>query len=174
MPTTSTLYQYANAATAAYFSHLGVLEFLSVIVTGAFIAWIVVVAIKTGWAALRVERFRHVVLKSNISKDLVVKSWVRVQEHFWKGDENDLKIAVIEADKLLDEALREAAIRGSNPGERLKNVKRGQIENIDALWQAHRLRNQIAHEPNFRLKRDSAERAIAIYEETLKNLGLLD
>jgi len=34
-------------------------------------------------------------------------------------------------------------------------------------------RNQIAHEPDFKLKRDLAERALGIYETALKNLGVL-
>jgi len=158
---------------AAYFPYIGIIEFLSAIICAALIAWIVVATIRTNYIGIRVERFRHVVLRTNMSREEAKKTWARVQEHFYKGDENDLKIAVIEADKLLDEALREAGVRGTNPGERLKNVKRDQVPNLDGVWQAHRLRNQIAHEPNFRLKRDLAERMIGVYEETLKGLGLL-
>jgi hypothetical protein len=59
-------------------------------------------------------------------------------------------------------------------GDRLKRAKTSQIPNLDELWQAHKLRNQIAHEPDFKLKRDLAERALAIYETTLRNLGVLE
>jgi hypothetical protein len=55
----------------------------------------------------------------------------------------------------------------------LKNIKSEQLSNLDQVWQAHRLRNQIVHEPAFKIKRDLAEKALTIYEETLKNLGLL-
>ena len=102
-----------------------------------------------------------------------IPSW-NIEKHFFKGDENDLKVAIIEADKLLEEALREAGIRGASLGDRLKNIKQGQLPNIDDVWQAHRLRNDIVHQPTFKLKRDLAERSLAIYEETLRALHLLD
>jgi hypothetical protein len=153
---------------------LGIIEFFSAVISAALIAGIVIVVIKTNWLGLKVERFRHIILKTNLPKEQAKKEWAKIEEHFYKGDENDLKIAVIEADKLLEEALREAGIRGSHLGDRLKNIKTEQLENIDQIWQAHKLRNDIVHQSTFKLKRDLAEKALAIYEDTLKQLGLLD
>jgi hypothetical protein len=157
-----------------YFSNLGILEFFGAVLTAAFIAGIVVVVIKTNWLGLKVERFRHIVLQTHLPKEQAKKEWANIEKHFFKGDENDLKVAIIEADKLLEEALREAGIRGASLGDRLKNIKQGQLPNIDDVWQAHRLRNDIVHQPTFKLKRDLAERSLAIYEETLRALHLLD
>jgi hypothetical protein len=163
----------AQSALTIYFSNLGVLEFFSALISAVLIAGIIYVGIQTGWFALRVQRFQHIILKSNLSKEKAQKSWASIETHFFKGEENDLKVAVIEADKLLEEALREAGIRGVSLGERLKNIKTNQLPNLEQVWQAHRLRNQIVHEPTFKLKRDLAERALNIYEATLKQLGLL-
>jgi hypothetical protein len=154
--------------------NLALIEFFSTVLSAVLIAGIVIVIIKTNWLGLRVERFRHVVMKTNLPKEHAKKEWAKIQEHFFKGDENDLKIAVIEADKLLEEALREAGIRGLHLGDRLKNIKPDQLPNIDAVWQAHKLRNDIVHQSTFKLKRDLAEKALDIYEVTLKQLGLLD
>lgn len=156
------------------FPYLGLLEFVSTIISAALIAGIVYLIIKTNWLSLKVERFRDVVLKTDMPKEEAKKEWAKVEEHFFRGDENDLKIAVIEADKLLEEALRGAGVRGATIGDKLKNLKPTQISNLDELWQAHRLRNQIVHEPTFKLKRDLAERALNIYEETLKSFRLID
>lgn len=153
---------------------LGLIEFFSIIISAALIAGIVVVIIKTNWLGLRVERFRHIVLKTDLSKEVAKKEWAKIETHFFKGDENDLKIAIIEADKLLEEALRESGVRGANLGERLKSLKADRLPNIDQVWQAHRLRNDIVHQSTFKLKRDLAERALNIYEETLRNFHLLD
>lgn len=158
---------------ALYISNVGLLEFFSVIISAALIAGIVVIVIKTNWLGLKVERFQHIVLETNLSKEMAKKEWDKIESHFFKGDDNDLKIAIIEADKLLEEALREAGVRGLSLGDRLKNLKPGQLPDIDKVWQAHRLRNQIVHEPTFKIKRDLAERALNIYQETLKDLGLL-
>ena len=154
--------------------HPAILEFFSAVISAALIAGIIIVIIKTNWLGLRVERFRHIVLKTNLPKEDAKKEWAKIEEHFYKGDENDLKIAVIEADKLLEEALREAGVRGTTLGDRLKNIKTSQLPNLDQVWQAHRLRNDIVHQSTFKLKRDLAEKALNIYEETLKQLGLLE
>jgi hypothetical protein len=159
---------------STFIPDLGLFEFFGAVLTAAFIAGIVVVVIKTNWLGLKVERFRHIVLQTHLPKEQAKREWANIEKHFFKGDENDLKVAIIEADKLLEEALREAGIRGVSLGDRLKNVKTNQIPNLDQVWQAHRLRNDIVHQPTFKLKRDLAERSLAIYEETLRGLQLLD
>lgn len=156
----------------AYFSQLGTLEFFGLVIALLFFAGIVYFVIETGWFTIRVDRFRHIILQSNISKKEAQESWHKIQEHFYRGGESDLKVAILEADKLLNDALREAGMMGLQLGDRLKKANEQQIPNLNELWQAHKLRNQIAHEPNFKLKRDLAERALGIYETALKNLGI--
>ena len=163
-----------NTFLNVYFAHLTGLEVVSVIVSAAFIVLIVWVAIHTGWYDNKVDRFMDIALRSDMPKKRAQAGWGRVEEHFFKGDENDLKIAIIEADKLLNEALRGVGARGIQLGDRLKSMKPGQIPNLDEVWQAHRLRNQIAHEPSFKLNRTLAERALDIYQKALENLGALD
>jgi hypothetical protein len=163
-----------NSLLPYYFAHLGLLQFFSIIISAAFIGLTVWIIVKTGWLTLRVERIRHVVLQSDLSKKHVQESWKNVEQHFFEGDENDLKIAIIEADKLLNEALRSAGVFGTQLGDRLKKATPEQVPNLDEVWQAHRLRNQIAHEPDFKLKRDLAERALNIYHMALENLGVFE
>jgi hypothetical protein len=157
---------------AGYFSNLGTLEFFGLVIALIFFAGVIYFVIETGWFTFRLERFRHVVLQSNISKKQAQDSWHAIQNHFYRGGESDLKVAILEADKLLNEALREAGMMGVQLGDRLKKTTPEQIPNLNELWQAHKLRNQIAHESNFKLKRDLAERALGIYETALKNLGV--
>jgi hypothetical protein len=159
---------------AAHVPGLGVIEFFSAIICIGLVVWIGIAIKRTNFLGLKVERFRHIVLKTNFPKEKAKKQWAIVEDHFYRGDENDLKIAVIEADKILEEALRESGIRGSSLGDRLKNLKSSQFPNLDQVWQAHRLRNDIVHQSTFKLKRDLAERAIKIYEEALKSFQLLD
>jgi hypothetical protein len=174
--TTQALQSQAQAASqnfmSAYFSHLGALEFFSVVIALILFAIVIYFVIETGWFTVRANNFRHIVLQSDVSKKQAQESWKRIQEHFYRGGESDLKVAILEADKLLNDALREAGVMGTQLGDRLKSANDQQIPNLNELWQAHKLRNQIAHEPNFKLKRDLAERALGIYEATLKNLGV--
>src|SRR6185312_9728922 len=86
-------------ALAVYFSHVTFLEALSVLITLALIAAIVYFAIETGWYAGRIDRFKHVVLRSDMSKEHGQEAWHHIQEAFFKGSENDLKVSIMDADK---------------------------------------------------------------------------
>ncbi len=81
--------------------------------------------------------------------------------------------AVIEADKLLDKALCEMGVSGKTMGERLKNIGDSKFSQLNSVWHAHKLRNQIAHEPRFRLEYMQAKRALASYKQALKDLGAI-
>lgn len=170
---TQTAHSVSQAGYSFYASNLWIFETVSVLLSAIFITAIVLIMLKTGWLRTRVDRVQDVILKANMPKKQAQDSWKKVQAHFFAGDDNDLKIAIVEADKMLEEALRHAGVRGASLGDRLKNLKKGQVPNLDNLWQAHKLRNQIAHETGFKIKRDVAERALAVYEEALQNLGAL-
>jgi len=81
-------------------------------------------------------------------------------------------LAVIDADKLLDEALRSKHYRGKTTGERLVAAQRLLSDN-DAVWYAHKLRNRLVHEPSIKLKKREAQNALAGFRQALKDLGAL-
>lgn len=81
-----------------------------------------------------------------------------------------MMLAVIDADKLLDEALKRHHMKGKTMGERLVSAQR-MISDNDAVWYAHKLRNRLVHEPNIRLKKNEAKNALAGFRQGLKDLG---
>lgn len=81
-------------------------------------------------------------------------------------------LAVVDADKLLDEALRKRGFRGKTMGERLVAAQR-ELSNNDGVWFAHKLRNRLVHEPNVRLRETEAKNALAGIKQGLKDLGAL-
>jgi len=81
-------------------------------------------------------------------------------------------LAVIDADKLLDEALRRKHLKGKTTGERLVAAQRMLSDN-DSVWYAHKLRNRLVHEPNAKLKKREAQNALAGFRTGLKDLGML-
>lgn len=81
-------------------------------------------------------------------------------------------LAVIDADKLLDEALKKRGYRGKTMGERLVSAQRA-LSNNDGAWYAHKLRNRIVHEPEVRLKKVEAKNALAGFKQGLRDLGAL-
>jgi hypothetical protein len=164
----------SQAALTLYNANLLPFEILAVLVVAVLVVGTIIIIIKTGWFALHVDHVRDVILKTDMPKKRAGEAWAAVQKHFFAGDVNDLKIAIVEADNILNDALRYAGVRGVNLGDRLKNIKHGTMPNLEDVWTAHKLRNEIAHETNFSLKRDTTERALNAYEVALKNLGVFD
>jgi hypothetical protein len=81
-------------------------------------------------------------------------------------------LAIVDADKLLDQALKKRHFKGRTMGERLVAAQRF-ISDNDAVWYAHKLRNRLVHEPNVRLKKKEAQNALAGFRQGLKDLGAL-
>jgi hypothetical protein len=81
------------------------------------------------------------------------------------------RIGIMEADNLLFESLREKGYQGDGLGEMLKSAS---FKTIDLAWDAHRLRNRIAHEgSNFELTEREAKRAFMLYESVLRELKVI-
>jgi hypothetical protein len=81
-----------------------------------------------------------------------------------------MMLAVIDADKLLDEALKRHHLKGKTMGERLVSAQR-LISDNDAVWYAHKLRNRLVHEPGVRLKKKEARDALEGFKQGLRDLG---
>lgn len=80
--------------------------------------------------------------------------------------------AVFEADKILDYTMTLKRVPGNNLGERLKNG-RYLFSNVQAAWDGHKLRNQLAHEVDMKLMRRDAERAVGLLKDSLRQLGAI-
>ena len=122
----------------------------------------------------RVESFFDVIGKEELSRRRAVKAWKQIQKRLKIGGEAQLKLAIIEADKILDEILKKSGYQGENMSDRLKQITPAQISNIEEIWQAHKIRNRIVHEPDFSILSNEAENIIEIYEKTFKESGLID
>ncbi|MDX1765641.1 MAG: hypothetical protein R3313_01665 [Candidatus Saccharimonadales bacterium] len=81
------------------------------------------------------------------------------------------RMAVIEADKLLDKALKQSRFPGETMGDRLKSAEKS-LKNYQAVWDAHKLRNRLVHE-DVKLKKSQASSAISTFRAALKGLGAL-
>ena len=89
--------------------------------------------------------------------------------HIDSPREGEWKFAIIEADKLVDDQLK-TRFAGETMGERLMNIDKTKLLTIDGLWEAHKVRNRLAHDTNYFLRHAEAVRAIRLFEQTLKEL----
>ncbi len=99
--------------------------------------------------------------------------WNEILRHLEAPQEAEWKIAVIEADKLVDSALARAGFAGGSFGDRLTNIQPGTLLALDGLWWAHKIRNRLAHEMDYFLRYTEARQAVSYYEQALAELQLI-
>lgn len=95
-----------------------------------------------------------------------------IAKHVDSDNPNDWKLAIIEADIELERLLDEAGHYGSTVGEKLKGARAsGTLQAIDAAWDAHLVRNKIAHRgADFILTKRLAQQTITQYRQVFAEL----
>ena len=147
---------------------------LFIILGFTFLIWTILLLLKNSWLKRRfLENWVEFFAYRPFGVKKTFKQWAKITKRLETGKEAECKLAVIEADKILDDSLKRLDYHGEDMGERLKQVKSDQLANIDELWQAHKVRNRIAHEPDFRLTQAQARRAIEIYQRAMQDLKAL-
>ncbi len=108
------------------------------------------------------EKYRIKEKDQKIFKD----HWAKIKQHA----QSNPKEAIMEADKLLDKALTIKGFKGTL-GEKLKKAKI-MFKDYNGTWEAHKLRNQLAHEINAKVSEGQAKKALSQFKASLQNLGV--
>lgn len=106
------------------------------------------------------------IAKPRLDKSYFISHWEGIES------ETNLMVALISADKLLDEGLKRSGVKGKTMGDRLK-LSRGLIKDINGVWSAHKLRNQAVHEPDKQLSSKDVTWALKQFKKALKDVGAL-
>jgi len=100
--------------------------------------------------------------------------WMKIENLLQSNDEIHAKHAVVEADKFFDGILRLKGGQGESFADRLRSLENYfSKENYQLVWQAHKMRNQISHEQDFRPSVDVCRQAIYKFRKGLENLGAI-
>ncbi len=100
----------------------------------------------------------------------VARRWKQIEDYLESDSESKLKLAVMEAENLLNKTLKKMGFEGDNIEERLEQVPKGKIENLKEIKLAHQLRNDIAYDPDYQLQKEEVKEALDIYKKALKDL----
>lgn len=125
-----------------------------------------------GLTLLAVIALTHGGHSGTLDKEQYQRDWLVIENKIDKNNNDSYQWAILSADKLLDKALRESGARGNTMGERLKQLG-GRFQDINGVWTAHKLRNQIAHEVHGEINPAVARRMLRIYKNALKDIGAI-
>ncbi|KKR07866.1 MAG: hypothetical protein UT32_C0006G0013 [Parcubacteria group bacterium GW2011_GWC2_39_14] len=99
--------------------------------------------------------------------------WQQIEDLLLKkGNEMNYKLAIIEADKLLDHALTILNFPGKTTAERLQfaTYKHADLKHV---WWAHKVRNMVVHEVKYEINSGSTRKVISLFKRALKTLDCL-
>jgi hypothetical protein len=103
------------------------------------------------------------------TENVTNRRWKNIQSLVNSHNLNDWKQAIIEADIMLDEMLEKMGYKGDSIGDKLKQIEASDFLTLNQAWEAHKVRNQIAHQgSNYILSHDEAERVIDLYSQVFK------
>lgn len=102
------------------------------------------------------------------------QKWQKILDHVNSLNPAEWRLSVLEADVLLDEMLQSFGFVGATIGERLKSTTQADFKTIDSAWEAHKIRNAIAHEgSDFLLSQRESKRVIGLYEVVFKEFSYI-
>lgn len=99
--------------------------------------------------------------------------WQGIMKKFSLGTPDSIRVAIIEADSLADEALKQLSYQGEHFADRLEKLSSDDFKTLNKLWHSHRIRNDLVHTPGFFLAAHDAKAVLDNYEAFLKELGVL-
>lgn len=103
-----------------------------------------------------------------------VLKWQKILQHLSSQNENDWRLAILEADTMLFEAMEINGFLGESLGEKLKSTTSDHFKDLKIAWEAHYVRNKIAHEGSeFHISLPDTKRVIFLYDKVLRGLNYI-
>lgn len=100
--------------------------------------------------------------------------WDKIVEQINSDSPAEWRVAILDADVILDEMLGKMGYWGDSIGEKLKQIERSDFLNLDNAWEAHRIRNQIAHQGSDNvLTSRTAKKALSLYQKVFEEFEFI-
>lgn len=100
--------------------------------------------------------------------------WVKTLDYLFSPHSSDWKLAIVEADIMLEALMEQLGFKGESLGEKLKGASQDKFRNLTLAWEVHTIRNRIAHEGEaFQMSHHEAKRVVATYEQIFREFGYI-
>lgn len=120
------------------------------------------------------EKYGPIPVEEIEAKEKMVQ-WQVVLNHVNSESPAEWKLGILEADNMLDSILESEGYRGESLGEKLKSMEPADLRSYQDAWDAHKVRNEIAHEgaATMDFSKKMARDTILRYEKVFKELGYI-
>ncbi len=97
-------------------------------------------------------------------------NWKRIFGRIDSGRDMDLRLAIIEADKIVNEKFDDMGILGRNLRDKMENLPEDIIKKIGRLDSARRVLDELLMKDYMNVSKDTAKKTVEIYQEAYLNL----
>ena len=149
-------------------------QVISMIISGLLLSWIVYFMIKSNFFGKKVEDYMDVHGIGNLTKRKSLKGWEQIKKRISTSVQQEWKIAVLEADTILNEILKMAGYLGISLDKKLDILTKENLSNLEEIKKAHLLSNQIMRDPSMELKKEDAIIALKSFKRAFIELTLLE
>ena len=123
---------------------------------------------KTGYLHLdQLETWDILKTYKDFGVSKIQKQWRKIKQNFEKNDIVYWKLALLEAEKLIDEILVRMGLGPGTMEDRLLRATTDEIPNLQDLKRARNLCQDVARDPDYRLNKEDAENTFGTFEKTL-------
>lgn len=129
--------------------------------------WITTVYLKRLWIYDFVEFFKYRAYTARF----IDKDWNKIKKRLLKKDEAEYKIALIDADLLVNDVLARAGFDGKTLADKLESQRAQVFTNLGAMVDADQLYQRIVRDPAAGLDYPQAKEAILAFEQGLKDMS---
>jgi hypothetical protein len=100
----------------------------------------------------------------------IEKDWLKNKARADTGLESEYKLSILEADSMLNDILKKMGYSGETLGEKLNNLTRATLSNIEQIKTAHQTRNNIIHDPDYKLTPEETKKVLEVFEQAFRDL----
>ena len=135
---------------------------------------IILILAKTQYLRLMfVQNWKEFLTYRTYESRKMKKAWAKITKRLEGAQESEYKLAILEADEMLDDILKKMGFSGKTLGEKLEKVTPALIPSIEELKDARRTRDNILRDPDLRLSREQSQKTLGSYERVFQDLEIL-
>jgi len=149
------------------------LKIVFIVIAVLFLFGIILFLLKSSWLKRRFfEDWTEFFIYRPFGVKKTFKQWAKVLKRLDTGKEADYKLAVIEADGLLGDILEKMGYKGETMAKILEQLDATILPNIEQIWEVHKIRNNVVHDPDYELSLEQARKILGIYEKSFRTLEM--
>lgn len=107
-------------------------------------------------------------------KSKYVSRWESIKRRLEDKSMASGKLALVEADKMLDEILGKLGYSGKDAGEKVKSIKPGQLVGIEDMRETQVLHKKIIEDPTYETSLEELKVALQVYGRVFRGLEVIE